>query len=1344
MTSTLLTPESKEALRKTIRGLRPRLLEQLLEAAKGEYRLDVSIEKAKLPEARHCRRERLESWLDEQIRGCAEKGKKPKNTEPLRQRFLQQAIKEAAHTWLVRLVMLRILEQHQLITPAVITGGWKSPAYEQEFIHFAGPLAQDDTRGYRDLLDTIFAELSLDLPGLFGPFGLVALFPMPAALLRELVEALNEPALDSAWGDDMTLGWIYQYWNDPEREQLDAKINSGGKIEPHEIASKTQMFTERYMVEWLLENSLGLTWLSICKKNHWTADAEAVLPVLDARRADWRKKREAGEVPLDALMPIKGPVEDAWKYYVPQPIPEDALSNAPASIREVKLLDPACGSGHFLVCAFGLFVAMYVEEAKHRGEEWTSEDVAESILSNNLHGIDIDPRAIQIAAAALWLKAKLAAPKARLGRMNLVAPCFRLGALPKNDPALLRLQAELKEEVGITEEYSQRLVDSLSGVDHLGTLLRVDAAIEETFKAIDQDIVSGKLWQGDLFRGFPMQQLDLKAIHQDQGNRDERYQALRATTLEKLEQFLDAHSTEADLGLRLEGEQLAAGLRFVRLVKEGTYDVVVGNPPYQGLSKTSQFEYVTKNYPKGKADLYAAFLERGLELAREGGLSALLTMRGWMFLGQFKELRENLLNGFDLWSLVDLDSGAFDEVSAAQVVLSVVCSVFRRGSPDRFAVAMRPTPTSDRTSAGMTNRKRAGLLAHVGRYEFDPKGFEVIEGEPIVYWWTKEFLERYAGAEKLGEVSPAKAGAVSGNHVRFLRLGWELALSACTCVPPGADLVVTPRGWVRYVKGARGRCWLDPCDEICNWRASGLEIKTNAEQLYGSYTRQIRNEHLYFEAGIGVAGIGSSFSSRTYRWRAVFDNMAASVFPRDVTGVLCSMNTSLARRTAQSLNPGIHFEIADVNRLPIFRVANSNDIFATIERAFTLHESHREPSVEFRSPGPSPWRYAQDWAQRSVDRAEGEPLPPYNPEYDDPPPEADVSFAIGVALGRFGADGEGILDVAPDTALPAGILFIGPSETMPDSMTHPGFAPIVAAWDRQQAKIANGKKLELRDWLRKEFFPYHKALYENRPIYFPLSSEKKSFVAWVSIHRFKDNTLQTLLADHLRPLQRRLEGEMADLGQGRASSDKKAAAAAEKQYGVTKRLYDELVDFIAGVAQCTERGAPPVDAKGPTRQVDATFHMDLDDGVMINSAALWPLLEPQWKEPKKWWKELCAAEGRKDYDWAHLAKRYFPERVDEKCKVDPSLAVAHGCFWKYHPAKAYAWELRLQDEIRPDFLIEEEGAAEARSRFLDAHPDEAKALYEKEMVRRERKAAKADADQGEDGVELEAAEIEDD
>jgi hypothetical protein len=138
--------------------------------------------------------------------------------------------------------------------------------------------------------------------------------------------------------------------------------------------------------------------------------------------------------------------------------------------------------------------------------------------------------------------------------------------------------------------------------------------------------------------------------------------------------------------------------------------------------------------------------------------------------------------------------------------------------------------------------------------------------------------------------------------------------------------------------------------------------------------------------------------------------------------------------------------------------------------------------------------------------------------------------------------------------------------------------------------------------------------------------------------------------------------------------------------------------------------------------------MDLDDGVMVNSAALWPLLEPQWKDPRKWWKELANAKGKKDYDWAHLAARYFPTRVRKKCDEDPSLAVAHNCFWELHPAKAYAWELRLQDEIRADFTIDEPGSDAARVKFLAEHEREAGEIRAAELKRRARKAAKAEDD----------------
>jgi len=131
--------------------------------------------------------------------------------------------------------------------------------------------------------------------------------------------------------------------------------------------------------------------------------------------------------------------------------------------------------------------------------------------------------------------------------------------------------------------------------------------------------------------------------------------------------------------------------------------------------------------------------------------------------------------------------------------------------------------------------------------------------------------------------------------------------------------------------------------------------------------------------------------------------------------------------------------------------------------------------------------------------------------------------------------------------------------------------------------------------------------------------------------------------------------------------------------------------------------------------------------VMVNSAALWPLLDPQWKDPKKWWQELASPSGRKDYDWAHLAKRYFPKRIEAKCVADPSLALAHGCFWRLYPAQAYAWELRFQDEIRPDFTIDEETSDTARAAFLAKHRQEAEVLQRKEIDRRAKKARKGEA-----------------
>ena len=186
-------------------------------------------------------------------------------------------------------------------------------------------------------------------------------------------------------------------------------------------------------------------WLAMCKQHNWIAEVEAdgTLERLEARRKVWREKREKGEVALDALMPIETEAEERWKYWVPQPLTDDAVIKAPESVRSLKILDPASGSNHFLVIAFGLLFTLYQEEARHRGESWSDQEIVESILENNLYGLDIDPRAVQIGAAALMIKPRQFCPKASPRYLNLVASNLELAALPEDNPALVALRREV-------------------------------------------------------------------------------------------------------------------------------------------------------------------------------------------------------------------------------------------------------------------------------------------------------------------------------------------------------------------------------------------------------------------------------------------------------------------------------------------------------------------------------------------------------------------------------------------------------------------------------------------------------------------------------------------------------------------------------------------------------------------------------------------------------------------------------------------------------------------------------------------------------------------------------------
>ncbi|MBL8788200.1 MAG: BREX-6 system adenine-specific DNA-methyltransferase PglX, partial [Deltaproteobacteria bacterium] len=722
-----MSTEAKAALGKTIRALRDELLVRLEEAMRKEYLLDLPhAKKPNLDAARRAKRLRFEALGVDR----------------------ETLVKQAAYTLLNRLVVLKLMEGMGLRREKLVTGGTESRAYRDFRALSPAIVGLDDSEGYAHLLDLAYRELALDLPGLFGQSGAASalgLVPVPGFLLREVIKRLDDKALTACWQDDMTLGWVYQFWNDPEREALDAKLKDRKKLEPGEIASKTQMFTERYMVDWLLQNSLGPMWLAMCRKHGWTAEAErggdnSVLSRLDARRAAWRGQRERGEVGPTELMPVHGEDEARWAYYVPQPIPAEAVEHAPESLDALKLIDPAVGSGHFLIVAFDLLMALHREEDRHRGRVRTDAAIAEHILEHNLHGVDLDPRAVQIAAAALWLKAK-AVPGANPGSMNLVASQLRLGELGHDDAALVELRAAVFEETGVPAELTDTIVAALKGVDWLGSLLKVEDAVEKAIIAFEQQGLFA-IGVSGIGRAAPGRQ---------------------RSTWDLIEKFLATRTGGGDLGLRLHGEQLASGVRLVRMLREGQYDLVVGNPPYQGTAKMRETAYLTRHYPRGKADLYAMFLERGLQLVRPGGVSALLTMRGWMFIKQFAELRKWLVSEFDLRALGDLSSGAFEEISAAQVVVTVAMSIFARTKIETSSVALRLFDDRTLTSVGETSRKRAATLAQVGRHEFRASDLRVVPEWPLVYWWPPSRFIDYRESPQFQAVAPVRQGLITSD-----------------------------------------------------------------------------------------------------------------------------------------------------------------------------------------------------------------------------------------------------------------------------------------------------------------------------------------------------------------------------------------------------------------------------------------------------------------------------------------------------------------------------------------------------------------------------------------------------
>jgi hypothetical protein len=559
-------------------------------------------------------------------------------------------LRDAAFTTLNRFVALKMLEARELAQEC-ITKGEQSSGY-REFCGMApGVALLPESVGYRIYIESLFDELSTEVKVLFDRRDPATVLWPKRATFESLLEVLNVSELAGVWGEDETIGWVYQFFNlKAERAEMrDPK--QGGSQAPRnsrELAVRNQFFTPRYVVEFLVDNTLGRTWIEM------HGDSSALV-----ERCRYFVRTEEAE---NRRRPRKDP-------------------------RDLRILDPACGSGHFLLYCFDLLLTIYEEawtaEAEGPQSEatgWLLRDnypelanlrcaTPALILENNLHGVDIDPRAVQIAALALWLRAQRAWKDLRIppAERPLVRRTSVVVAEPMpGDSALVEEFASRLDPPLLRDLFSKMVLEMRLAGD-LGTLIPVEEAIASELHRAREEFVAQRHATGFLPSMEPTKrqaELDLSGIDDDLF-----FHEAEARIVEALRNFAETSAMSASVQRRLFVGDAAQGIALIDLLRK-RFDVVLMNPPFGSASLAAKKEF-EKAYPRTKNDIYAAFVERGVQLLHPHGLLGAITSRTGFFLSSFQKWREEiLLKEAPPVVLADLGHGVMD---AAMVEAAAYC-----------------------------------------------------------------------------------------------------------------------------------------------------------------------------------------------------------------------------------------------------------------------------------------------------------------------------------------------------------------------------------------------------------------------------------------------------------------------------------------------------------------------------------------------------------------------------------------------------------------------------------------------------------------------------------------------
>ncbi len=1235
-------------------------------------------------------------------------------TQPSEKNAEAQAVarlaREQAFTILNRLAAIRMAEKRKLIIESVGKGYQSAGFRIYEKIAETG--LGDSYHRYRFYLFCLFDELAVDLGVLFArhsPSSL--LFPRETSLLR-LLELLNAPELDALWEEDETIGWIYQYFNDPtERKKM--REESSAPRNSRELAVRNQFFTPRYVVEFLTDNTLGRIWYEMTQGDT-TLKEQCRYLVRRPNEIFLKTGETAPEQPKQDNLSQ----EDLLKQ--PVFIPHRPLKDP----RTILMLDPACGSMHFGLYAFDLFEVIYDEawalEEKlgadalsrppgmkslhdtYAGKDAFLKDVPRLIIEHNLHGIDIDPRCAQIAGLSLWLRAQKAWQ--RLGLKPAERPAIKRSNIVCAEPMpgekeLLREFVEREfpaAERAVCLRLLEAIFDKMQLAGEAGSLLKIE---EEIRSAIED---ARDAWQKlatrppELFTTTELNQLstapELTGLEQAVSSLTTDPRPLTTDFWERIEERIYAalrdYAEQAENGggfqRRLFAEDAARGFAFIDVCGK-RYDVALMNPPF-GQFPVGIEQAMRTVWRSHANDIYVPFILWSSSRLADGGRIGAISSRNFLIGRDQREFRPLLLGkgvaALDLF--VDLGLQVLDgaEVDTATYVVSA-----------------RPfTPSDGCCYWDFRKEQRDELHALATLLAEHHSTFRLHTN----FWNTPANLIAYsASVEELADLSSGNhldpelgrvtKGLSSSDDFRFLRLMWE---------PREADI---GKRWIYCAKGADYSWIISNITTVVDWLKDGELIAAYAAEVGDNIAQARRSSAYYFLPALTHTYRCDDFSLRALPAGCIFTNGSPVISPKDETVMPDVLALFLSRRFEKLLSyvskKGL-YETGRVGLLPApprRYAAESSDQWKQLVRYLMLNELSVEHSAYFVMP--AGWGVSLfDGAQckqlfESFGALSGEEVSAgfiergvvgFADRYVPSPSSSTewLSYSFGIAFGRWDiryATGEQAAPELPDPFAPLPVCPPGQLQNAqglparPEDV--PAAYPVRIPWDGILVDDPNHPldvERRVREvieiiWSGQEGGPTAEAIEHEACEILGVKSLRDYFrkpAGFFADHlkRYSKSRRQapiywplstasgsyTLWIYYHRLTDQTLHTVQADF-LGPKIRDVQSQIRELLDTNGSRTKLDELRDFERELTDLSTE----ID-----RIIRLPWKPNLNDGVLITAAPLWKLFRlGKWqKDLAACWKDLESGE----YDWAHLAYTIWPDRVRQKCRKDRSLAIAHG------------------------------------------------------------------------------------